>query len=484
MRWLAICVTAAVIWAVAVFAGHANNSLCGQGLVEQALGATMPNLKSLRYIEPGVPVSIVYQWGANNGYCGEASLISAGLANGQYMSQADARLACGAFFGKETNGSGASLLQSGIKGSKYLNSNAQMLLENVSSGVSGANDFAHASLCASNSGLKATTYPFATGFKTANVGLSGVQDYLSWVKAEMIAGHHVTIGVLQNGGDDAQYDHEVSVLKIGTNHAVNDPTYYADDVLYFDDHGLYTLQLNGKGQWVWAGNPAVPLGAGSDKTGCTPYVFGYPFGVLSKTRFGANVPGALAYSLVIPASTRIDVIAGNTSATGRGTVSINGPHNYALSVAGPLDVLGETKKIVLRIANARFGSNGDWVLAAKDSLAGFNYENPYISPKPNACDDGDCFTNIRPAPMKLTLTATVYGLDVGKSYAVYEFDLPAYDGTKTGKMAALPVPVSDFHRNADKAVSVTKFFARSTSYTLSPIDRLSNQIIVLRAVAD
>ena len=86
--------------------------------------------------------------------------------------------------------------------------------------------------------------------------------------------------------------------------------------------------------------------------------------------------------------------------------------------------------------------------------------------------------------MKLTLTATVYGLDIGKSYAVYEFDLPAYDGTRTGKMAALPVPVSDFHRNADKAVSVTKFIASSTSYTLSPMDRLSNQIIVLRAVAD
>jgi hypothetical protein len=29
----------------------------------------------------------------------------------------------------------------------------------------------------------------------------------------MIAGHHVTIGVLGNGGDDQQYDHIVTVVK-------------------------------------------------------------------------------------------------------------------------------------------------------------------------------------------------------------------------------------------------------------------------------
>src|SRR5580692_10667511 len=32
-----------------------------------------------------------YQWDANNGYCGEVSLISAGLYYGQYVSQYDIR---------------------------------------------------------------------------------------------------------------------------------------------------------------------------------------------------------------------------------------------------------------------------------------------------------------------------------------------------------------------------------------------------------
>ena len=80
-----------------------------------------------------------------------------------------------------------------------------------------------------------------TGYQSANTGLSGYQDFMSWVKSQTIAGHQVTLGVLLNsqaGGSDAQYDHIVSVIKIGTNHAPTDPTYYADDVLYFDDHGV------------------------------------------------------------------------------------------------------------------------------------------------------------------------------------------------------------------------------------------------------
>jgi len=482
MDRLATYSVATLFWALSCFAAQANGAGCGQSLVEQALGAVVPRTTSLRFIEPALPVPIIYQWNANNGYCGEASLISAGLANGQYMSQADARLACGAFFGKETNGSGASLLQAGIKGSTILNSNAQMLLENVASGVSGANDFGHGALCAANSGLKATSYPFATGYKTANIGISGAQDYLSWVKAEMIAGHHVTIGVLTNGGDDAQYDHEVSVLKIGTNHVVTDPTYYPDDVLYFDDHGQYTLQLKTQRQWRFADNPAVPLGAGSDATGCTPYIFAYPFSSLLKNRSAANQSDAPAYSLMIPASTRIAVIAGNTAPTGSGFATIYGPHNYALSVWGPLDTLGETTKMTLQISSARSLVNGIWTLMAKDPIAGFNYESPYISPTLNGCDRGDCFTNTRPAPMKLTLTARVYGLEVGKEYTVYEFDYAALDGSKTGSFAALPVPVRDFKANANKATSVIKFTATSVNYAVAPIERMSNQIILFRAI--
>ena len=72
-------------------------------------------------------------------------------------------------------------------------------------------------------------------------GISGFQQYMTWVKKEVIAGHQVTVAVLFNGGKDPQYDHEVTVVKIGTNHAPDDPSYYPDDVLYLDDHGVYTL---------------------------------------------------------------------------------------------------------------------------------------------------------------------------------------------------------------------------------------------------
>lgn len=58
----------------------------------------------------------------------------------------------------------------------------------------------------------------------------------------MISGYHPAIGViLKVFGFDQQYDHIVSVLAIGTNHDPNDPTYYPDDVLYIDDHGMYNM---------------------------------------------------------------------------------------------------------------------------------------------------------------------------------------------------------------------------------------------------
>jgi hypothetical protein len=81
----------------------------------------------------------------------------------------------------------------------------------------------------------------------------------------------------------SQYDHEVYVTAIGTNHLPIDATYYDDDVLYFDDHGGYALVGNNLNK----GNPAIPYGAGSDNNGCTPYNFGYTFGSLAQTRKGA-----------------------------------------------------------------------------------------------------------------------------------------------------------------------------------------------------
>lgn len=455
----------------------ADEPQCGQGRVEKTLGVKANQTNSLQFIEPAVPVQIIYQWNANNGYCGEASLISAGLANGQYMSQADARLACGAFMGKASGGMGASLLQSGEMGATSLNYNAQLLLEDAAAGVSGANDFGQGARCAANSGLKATTYPFKTGYKTANIGDSGVKDYLSWIKSEMIAGHHVTIGVLWNGGDDAQYDHIVSVVKIGTNHDVNDPSYYPDDVLYFDDHGLYTLQFDHDGGWDFTDNPASPVGAGGHKSGCTPYLFAYAFDKIAKTRKAANKSNAPAYSLIIPSSDEISVIAGNTAREGDGLVQINGPHNYALSVHGPLDMEDDTQKVSLKIVSSRRFEKGVWTENPRDPIAGFNYENPYMSPTPDGCDDGECLTNIRPEPMQIELVATIHGLVVGRKYKVVEYDFPFLNGSKTGRFAAMP-------DDQAQARYVTRFTAVSTEVALPPVQRMSNQLIKFRVFPD
>ena len=42
-----------------------------------------------------------------------------------------------------------------------------------------------------------------------------------------------------NPDDGSDYDHIVPVYGFTTNHAVNDPTYYADDTILFTDDGLW-----------------------------------------------------------------------------------------------------------------------------------------------------------------------------------------------------------------------------------------------------
>lgn len=460
---------------------------CGQAQVEKLLGAPAPPGASASYIYPRSSVKPFYQWESNNGYCGETSLIMAGLNNGQWMSQYNARLICGAFFGYETNGYGASLEQAGTPLTKNFNQNAQLLIENPKSNVSGPYDFAHASLCGSNARLKMTTYPYTSGYKTANIGINGYKDYMSWIKSRVIAGDQVTIAVLFNGLDDPQYDHEVSVIKIGTNHSPTDPTYYADDVMYFDDHGAYTLIVNSQGVWDFTWNPSVPPGAGSDKSGCTPYVFAYSFGSLGKTRSAANASHAPAYSIVIPSNVATWTIAGNTSSSGTGTVTISGPHNYGFAVSGPADTQAVTKRIIVKILSTKRLVNGLWQSNPWDANsspnAGNNYESPYIGAAVGSCDMGNCVTNTQPPAMEMTLQATVNSLQTGVAYNLYEYDFPTLTGADTGTAAALAVPTANFNANRGKATHMTSFTATGTTYTTPSLLRTSDQIIVFRAVA-
>ena len=211
---------------------------CGQQLVD---GTTPPATAS--YIYPRQPVQPFYQWENNDGYCGEISMIEAGLSNGQWMSQFNGRLICGT--GLSQSGPPGACSAHGGK----TNYNAQLLIEDPGTGVTGPNTYASAGMCLANSRLNATTF----NYSAQTTGITGYEQYMAWVKQQVIAGHQVSMAILYNGGGDPQYDHEVAVIKIGTNHSPADSTYYPDDVVYFDDHGVYTLSGT-----KFTSNPSIP----------------------------------------------------------------------------------------------------------------------------------------------------------------------------------------------------------------------------------
>ena len=478
---------AAAVLAIAAVLPHPAQAAapgCGQAQVERLLGAAPPPGPTAYVIHARQEITPFYQWESNDGYCGETSLISSGMIHGQWMSQYNARLVCGAFFGPESEG-GASLLQAGNPVRKEPNYNAQLLIESPGTGVSGDYDFAHAALCGANSRLLTLTYPYQTGYVSANVGMSGYQDYMRWIKAQVLAGNQVTVAVLFNGGTDPQYDHEVSVLKIGTNHSPQDAEVYDDDVLYFEDHGAYTL-THRDGIWDFAWNPSVPPGAGADTVGCTPYVFAYRFDTLPHTRAGANAAGAPGYSILIPEDRPVDTGSGNSAKDGNSTARIPSSHNYAFAVAGPLDEDAETRPVVLRIVRTRSLRDGEWRNDPwddqSDPPAGNDYETPYIGGPLGTCNEGDCVSNVQPPAMLMDLEATVSDLRADTQYNLYEYDLPTLTGADTGAAAALPVPTAAFNRNRGMATSVTRFTAAGSTFSLALPDIPSDRIIVFRAV--
>lgn len=432
---------------------------CTQNRVD---GTRPPKTHSM--IHPAQTVVPFYQWQNNNGYCGEVSMIQAGLNHGQWISQFKARLICG-----------TGLSQSGPRGwckahDNQPHHNAQLLLETPGTGVTGDYTYANAPDCLANARLAGSTYPYLSGFKSANIGITGYQDYLSWIKSEVIAGHQVTIGVLLQGGDDPQYDHIVSVTAIGTNHSPSDSSYYGDDVLYFDDHGLYNLDGNNLGEI----NPAIPMGAGNDKRRCTPYIFGYTFDSLARTRVEANRDSAQAYSIVVPGVFPTETINGGDGENS--SVAIIG-HNYGFSVSGAIDnSIGGPYLVPIKVTIPRATyTNGR--ANPRDPKAGWHYENSMIG----SAQDGSSCTNSPPAysMRPMILQATLSGLTPGLVYNLYEY---TFDGVKgAGAAAALAVPTENFNQNAAVATRRTQFKAAKTTFT-HRISRTSTQIVVFRAV--
>ena len=186
------------------------------------------------------------QWDANYGYCGEVSFISAGLNYGQYISQYDARALAS-------------------KNARQSLESSQLLL--------GVNDVAAAK----------AMHLTATAFDTAKQPTATA--FLSWVKSNVTAGYPVVIGVFVNqsrfygtanpNAGDTEYDHIVAVTGITSTHSLAGPTtYYADDVLTFNDNG------------EWTGTSGQPQN-----------VFNYTFGAFATTRQKANAKTGPVYSL-------------------------------------------------------------------------------------------------------------------------------------------------------------------------------------------
>ena len=458
----AMAVTEETQGATSTDGGSAATSGDGATSASSPADAAAPNARSCDPSQPlpptttstittSNPVIPFYQWEANDGYCGETSMIQAGLRNGQWTSQYDARLLCGAHGNGKDAKTSSALLQTGPAGFCAANENtpdynAQFLLESEAA--------ANAATCLGNYRLAFALYDGASAAK----GIAGYRDYMSWVKKQTMAGYPVTIGVLVNGGDDPQYDHIVSVLAIGANHDPTDATYYDDDVLYFDDHGG-TVMRNGKP----TSYTSVPPGAGTDTAGCTSYINGFRFADLPKTRDDANksvTPSSILIPGVpnVPTNTGGDGVDDGPPVTGR---------DYAFAVTGPAS---SDALLPVRLTITGTATNGQANPA--DPTAGFNYENPHIG----ADDTGDACTNDPPAAwMDMTFAVTVDGLTAGAAYTLYEYDFDSVSG-------AIAVPTSAFNANASQATQATPFVASGPSFT-TRVTRRSSQTIVFRAVA-
>ncbi len=194
------------------------------------------------------------QWHANGGYCGEVSLISAGLYYGQYVSQYDVRALLG-------------------------DQSVQLLI--------GVNDQTAAQLMHLNS------------IEWDTDDEDNTHDFMAWIKQNVVQGFPVAIGIYINESffdhtrGDPDYDHIVPVTGIDSNHALNDPNYYADDVIHFSDNGIW--------------QPSNP-----------PCNFCYAFAPFQDTRKRANNKSGPLYSVTDDAS------------------------NYGIAITGVMDLNGET----------------------------------------------------------------------------------------------------------------------------------------------
>jgi hypothetical protein len=225
--------------------------LVGCTSVDGGGGRTMPvGVPSEASLRLDLPPRL--QWYANYGYCGETSMIAAGLYYGQYTSQYDAR----------------ALASPGVPQSS---ARSQLLL--------GVND------------LRAAAAMHLAAIEWPTYRNGSTDDFLVWIERNVVLRRPVIVGVYMNesvfsssSDESQQYDHIVIVVGARSHHELGSGRYYADDALTFSDNGLYDVHpLPRPGHWK-------PL---------PPFFFSDEFGRFQRTRAQANQPRAPIYSLPI-----------------------------------------------------------------------------------------------------------------------------------------------------------------------------------------
>ncbi len=181
-----------------------------------------------------------YQWNANYGYCGEVSMISAGLYYGQYLSQYDMRAIAS-------------------PGKKQNREDAQLLL--------GVNDAQAAK---------------QLRLQYQRMASASDRNFYAWVKHEVAQGYPVITAVFNNEyllyndtrplSGNPEYDHIVSVTGVGSKNPLM-AGYEPEDVLLISDHGLYTPD------------------------GSAAYFYSLPIEQSLADRKTANMPDGFIYSL-------------------------------------------------------------------------------------------------------------------------------------------------------------------------------------------
>jgi hypothetical protein len=184
-----------------------------------------------------------YQWNHNYGYCGEVSMLSAGLYYGQYISQYNARAAA--------------------SNAPQNEARSQLLL--------GVND------------MRAARHMHLAAIGWTDPSRDNGDRFLVWVKEHVVLGQPVAIGIDMNEfrfyhkrnpwAGSPQYDHIVPVIGIRSGELEDKQTYLPDDDILFSDNGEWGSLHHAR------------------------YFFAYRFKDFLKTRREANAPNGPIYSL-------------------------------------------------------------------------------------------------------------------------------------------------------------------------------------------